>query len=249
MKALEKTRERLEEDTKYRESIIYLKNKTQEKLRNKIVENKVAVSWSGGKDSIVVQHMCQQIGIKRVFWVRTNLEYPKVIKWVDKHGPDNLEVVNTGQDLKWLAKNRYMLFPQHRKIASIWYKIVQNAGQKRYFENNEIDKLLVGSRIKDGNDPGKDGMKVNKHGVVYYSPIYNWSHEDVLAYIECFNIKLPPLYKWTNGFKVGTGPWAAREYTGSIQNGWEEVYSINPSIVEKAARHITSAAKFLDNSE
>ncbi|GAH96112.1 unnamed protein product, partial [marine sediment metagenome] len=39
----------------------------------------------------------------------------------------------------------------------------------------------------------------------------------------------------------------AREHTGSIQKGWEEVYNINPSIVEKAARHITSAAEFLEN--
>jgi len=70
-----------------------------------------------------------------------------------------------------------------------------------------------------------------------------------MAHIEHFNIKLPPLYKWANGFQVGTGPWAAREHTGSIQKGWEEVYNINPSIVEKAAKHLNSAAKFLENSK
>ena len=237
----------MKEDPEYQKRIICLKNKTQEEIKKKIAGKKVAVSWSGGKDSIVLKHICQQIGINRTFWVRSNLEYPEVINWTDKHGPDNLEVVNTGQDLKWLAKNRHMLFPQHGKIASIWYKIVQNTGQKWYFEENEIDMLLVGRRIKDGNDPGKDGMDVNKHGVVYYSPIYNWSHEDVMSYVEYFNIKLPPLYKWANGFQVGTGPWAAREHTGSIQKGWEEVYNINPSIVEKAAKHLNSAAKFLEN--
>jgi len=42
-------------------------------------------------------------------------------------------------------------------------------------------------------------MDINKHGVVYYSPIYNWGHEDVMAYIEHFNIKLP-LY--INGLMV-----------------------------------------------
>jgi len=46
-----------------------------------------------------------------------------------------------------------------------------------------------------------------------------------------------------------TGPWAAREHTGSIQKVWEEVYNINSSIVEKAAKYITSAAKFLENSK
>ena len=239
----------MKEDQKYQKRIIRLKNKTQKEIKKEIVGKEVAVSYSGGKDSIVVNHMCQQIGIDRTFWVRTNLEYPKVVKWINRYGPDNLEVVNTGQDLKWLAKNQNMLFPQSKKIALIWYRIVQNTGQKLYFKENKIDMLIVGSRIKDGNEPGKDGMKVNKHGVVYYSPIYDWSHEDLLAYIEHFNIKLPPLYRWFNGFQVGTGPWAAREHTGSIQKGWEEVYNINPLIVKKAAKHITSAKSFLKNSE
>ena len=44
---------------------------------------------------------------------------------------------------------------------------------------------------------------------------------------------------------MGTGPWAAREYTGSIENGWQEVYEIEPKIVERAAYYIESAADFL----
>ena len=101
----------MEVDPEYQKRIICLKNKTQEEIKKKIVGKKVAVSWSGGKDSIVVQHMCQQIGIKRVFWVRSNLEYPKVIKWIDKHGPDNLEVVvNTGR-LKMTGKKPAYALP------------------------------------------------------------------------------------------------------------------------------------------
>ena len=237
----------MEEDLEYQERIIYLKNKAQKKIKKTIAGKKVAVSWSGGKDSIVVEHMCQQIGINRNFWVRSNLEYPEVINWIDKHGPDNLEVVNTRQDLKWLKKNQHMLFPQNEKVASIWFKIVQNTGQKWYFEENKIDMLLVGRRIKDGNDPGEGGMDVDEYGIVRYAPIYDWNHEDVLAYIEYFNIKWPPLYQWANGFQVGTGPWAAREYTGSMHNGWKEVYNINPSIVEKAAEYLNSALKYLEN--
>ena len=55
------------------------------------------------------------------------------------------------------------------------------------------------------------------------------------------------VYQWANGFQVGTGPWAAREYTGSMHNGWKEVYNINPSIVEKAAEYLNSALKYLEN--
>jgi len=40
---LERTRERLEEDPEYQKRIIYLKNKTQEEIKKKIVGKKVAV--------------------------------------------------------------------------------------------------------------------------------------------------------------------------------------------------------------
>jgi len=71
----------LKDDPEYQKRVICLKNKTQEEIKKKIAGKKVAVSWSGGKDSMVLKHMCQQIGINRTFWVRSNLEYPEVINW------------------------------------------------------------------------------------------------------------------------------------------------------------------------
>lgn len=43
----------------------------------------------------------------------------------------------------------------------------------------------------------------------------------------------------------GTHPWAARQWTGSVENGWREVYEIDESIVREAAKVIDSAADFL----
>ena len=37
----------------------------------------------------------------------------------------------------------------------------------------------------------------------------------------------------------------ARQWTGSIENGWREVYDIDPSIVRAAAERIDSARTFL----
>ncbi|GAB4112643.1 MAG: hypothetical protein Kow00103_02530 [Candidatus Caldatribacteriota bacterium] len=248
LEAWEEIKDRLHEDRELRERIIRLRKETREKIAKKIQGKKVALSWSGGKDSLVLYHLCEGLPIEKVFWVRCNLEYQQVLDWVKENAPEDLEIVNTGQDLKWLAQNQHLLFPQGPEVASIWFRIVQNEGQKRFFRENNLDMLLVGRRIKDGNDPGEEGMDIDEYGVVRYAPIYRWNHEDVLTYIEYFKIQLPPFYFWTNGFQVGTGPWAAREYTGSIENGWQEVYEIEPQIVEKAAHYLESAADFLKNN-
>ncbi len=240
-------RERLQEDTEFEKRIHRLRDKTREKIARKIQGKKVALSWSGGKDSIVLEHVCRGLDIEKKFWVRCNMEYQKVVDWITQNAPENLETVNTGQDLKWLSQNQHLLFPQHAEVASRWFKLVQNDGQKEYFRKNKLDMILVGRRTKDGNNPGEEGMDVDEHQVVRYAPIYDWHHEDILAYMEYFDIEWPPFYFWTNGFQVGTGPWAAREYTGSIDNGWQEIYEIEPQIVETAAQYLDSAVEFLEN--
>ena len=55
----------------------------------------------------------------------------------------------------------------------------------------------------------------------------------------------PNIYGWKNGYLCGTHPWPARQWTGGTENGWREVYDIDPSIVIEAAEKIESARAFL----
>ena len=55
-----------------------------------------------------------------------------------------------------------------------------------------------------------------------------------------------PFTGWPNGYLCGTHPWPARQWTGSTENGWREVYDIDPSIVTAAAEKIVSARAFLE---
>lgn len=48
---------------------------------------------------------------------------------------------------------------------------------------------------------------------------------------------------------AATWIWAARQWTGSIENGWKEVYEIEPDIVKEAAKKIPSAKEFLKGLE
>lgn len=218
---------------------------TVEDILMKTKGKKAAYAYSGGKDSIVLSGICEKAGINFCMMGTTELEYPAFIDWINQNKPKNLEIINTGQDIQWLVKNQNMLFPDSKKAAR-WFNIVQHKAQTLYFKTNDLDILITGRRKADGNYVGKDNIYTNGKGVTYYSPLAHWKHEHVLACISCNNLRLPPIYEWVNGYKCGTHPWPARQHVKNHEQGWREIYSIDPNIVKEAAEAgIESAKEFL----
>jgi len=206
-----------------------------------------AYGWSGGKDSIVIGHMCRQLGITGCVFGHTDLEYPAFLTWCLANLPEDCEVINTGQNLDWLAKHPEMIFPQNSTLISRWFGIVQRTAIQRYFSTHTLDVIVVGHRKADGNFVGKgSNVLTNGAGVTRYSPLADWPHELVLAYIHYHKLSMPPIYGWKNGYKCGTHPWPSRMGMKSVDQGWTEVYEIDPAIVTGAAVKIESAARFLE---
>lgn len=231
-----------------RKELDQLVEKTVREIGKKTKGKKAAYAWSGGKDSLVLGEICRQAGITPCVLVICNLEYRTFIDWVGTHKPQELSIINTGQDMKWLAAHPKMLFPQDSKSAAQWFQIVQHRGQVRYYKENELDVLLLGRRRADGNYVGKgDNIYTNGQGVTRYSPLSDWTHEQILAYIHYFNLEMPPIYDWKNGYLCGTHPWPARQWTGDVENAWAEIYEIDSTIVTGAAEYIRSAEDFLKN--
>lgn len=227
-----------------------LVEKTVKEIEKKTRGKKAAYAWSGGKDSLVLGEICQQAGIIPCVLVICNLEYPAFTEWVKTHEPQELSIINTGQDMKWLAAHPQMLFPQGSRLAARWFQIVQHKGQAKYYKERGLDMLLLGRRRADGNYVGKgDNIYTDRQGITRYSPVSEWSHEQVLAYIHYYNLEMPPIYEWKNGFLCGTHPWPARQWTGSVENAWAEIHEIDSSVVTEAAEHIQSAKDFLKGLE
>lgn len=230
-----------------RSAIEQLAERAVSEIRQRCNGKRAAYSWSGGKDSLVLGDLCERAGVKQCFIVICDLEYPAFLQWVTDHMPDELEVINTGQNLTWLAAHQDMLFPQDAATAAKWFHIVQHRGQARYYKEHHLDLICLGRRKADGNFVGRGtNIYTNAEGVTRYSPLSDWTHEQILAYIHYRKLALPPFYGWKNGYYCGTHPWAARQWTGSIQNGWREVYDIDHSIVERAADFVPSAKVFLN---
>lgn len=209
---------------------------------------KAAYSWSGGKDALVLGHVARMAGIQRGVLARTNLEYSAFVEWLATNTPEGVSVINTGQDLDWLVKYPDMLFPATATLGAAWFSKVQHTAQRKYYKENDLQVILLGRRRSDGNFVGREGKNnYESKGIVRYSPLADWTHAEIFAALHHFKLDLPPIYDFPRGFRVGTGPWAARQWCDSVQHGWKEVYDIEPGIVVDAAKRIESADIFLTN--
>jgi len=227
--------------------ILSLVEETAAKVRQFCRNKKAAFAWSGGKDSIALEIVCKAAGISRCVMGQSYLEFPAFLSWVDTFKPDSLEIIRTGLDIKWLAENQHMLFPQDSKYAAQWFSKVQHKAQKAFFDKHNLDVLVLGRRRADGNFLGRDGKNYyESKGVLRYSPTGDWNHGDVMAAIHYFNMPVPPIYQWKNGYVCGTHSWPARQHCSSVEQGFAEVHEIDNSIIPEAAKYLKPAEVWLN---
>lgn len=229
-----------------REEVDARVSESVEEIKVQTTGKKAAYAWSGGKDSLVLGEICRMAGITACMLAVCNLEYPAFLDWIDKNKPDNLEIINTGQDIEWLKNHPSMLFPKDSKAAARWFAIVQHKAQAQYYKEHGLDMILLGRRRADGNYCGKgSNIYTDGKGVTRYSPLAGWSHEEILGFIHYYNIPMPPIYEWKNGYLCGTHPWPARQWTQSEQEAWKEIYEIAPDVVREVAKELESAKEYL----
>ncbi len=220
------------------------------RARLPLLGRRAAYGWSGGKDSQVLRVVAELAGVTDCVLVISELEYPSFLAWATDHMPWGLTVEARPLDLPWLAQHPEMLFPQTAAMAGRWFSSVQHAGQRLYCRREQVDVLLLGRRRADGNFVGRNGADCyrDRDGFVRYSPLADWSHEDVLCVLGAHAIPLPPCYSWPRGFRVGTGAWAARQWCRDEMDGWAEVHAIDPSVVRHAASLLPGARAFLEQA-
>lgn len=199
----------------------------------------LTLSWSGGKDSQALRYVAEAAGIESSVLVISEVEWPAFLQWATDNMPWNLTIIQRPIGLDYLKTRPEMVFPDGKNAAR-WFSTIQHRGQRQYMKSRKADSecLIMGRRRKDGNFISRDdnNFYYDRQGEFWRaSPICDWSHEDVLAVLGAYNLPIPPCYEWPRGFRVGTGSWPARQWCETKEFGWDEVFSIDASVVVNAA--------------
>jgi len=156
-------------------------------------QDKLAVAWTGGKDSTVLLHLVRQIGkgkvSLRVMFNDSRMEFDEVYELVDRlekdWGLDLIRIAHPKDQLRRIEANK----ARELKIEAI----------KKAVKGYGLEGLMVGIRWDEHKarakekyfSPRKDHMRVH--------PILHFTEKDIWEYIKRF--KLPYVSLYDRGYR------------------------------------------------
>lgn len=192
------------------------------KALKRIPDGKCIYGWSGGKDALVLQIICEKAGITDCVLgsIGEKWEYPEFWQYVKSYAPKGLVIKDFGITAEYVNNNENLAFPQNSKDSLIWYQKCNQRGYYEYAKEKNADYILVGHRSQDGNN-----VVSTKNGKIY--PIHDFTHEDIFCILACYGKVLPPIYFYKDGFYQGTHAWIMR--TG--KTALDDIYNIDKNIL------------------
>lgn len=172
------------------ERIKHFQNRTEGK-RN-------IVAFSGGKDSIVLKHLCQRAEIECEFiYSPPSVDPPELINYIKEHHKDvvfqpYLKDKDTGKDITMWTLIPKKLMPPSRLVRYCCDVMKERTG-------DEGDTVYLGVRWAESSKRSKLPMVGfwKKKNVI--RPIIDWSDEEIWEYIRKYNLPYCDLYD--KGFK------------------------------------------------
>lgn len=173
-----------------------------------------ALSFSSGKDSIVLLHLAVQTGFKGTlvffkYGLCTDIETPKenieLLKYyAELYGLKYKILECLGEADCWEQIGRFVIFPTSDREKSVFNKtnfdyVIKS---KKFEEENNIDLSIIGMR-KDESRHRK--LMLNKNGPIYQTksrssvtccPISIFSNDDIWAYIFSNDLKYLSIYDY-----------------------------------------------------
>jgi len=211
----------------------------------------IAYSWSGGKDSRILEPIINHFQIDQgVCGVVKNLEFRAIYSFIEQHKPEGLEIYGRlDMDLNWLKDNQKYLFPDDSQLGYFWTLQGTRHAQHKFIDIYSPHLMINGRRYKDNNFlPKGDYAIQDTYGTKWYSPVRHWTHEDVMIVNYYYGLELAPTYSWPEGWTCGTGPWAGRHRNyWTTNDAWNNTFQIEKDVVIESAKvGIQSAIDFLD---
>ncbi len=220
---------------------------------------KLALAWSGGKDSQVLRLCCNLAEVEDGVLCISGLEFPAMDRWrFDRL--DNLEVVKSKHDAAWLQDHQKFLFTKDANTFAQFQKMVVHHGQERYYREHDLDGMILGRRWADDNYTGRGRGEMSyttKQNVTRHSPMADMSHEDLLGIIHWYGLELAPCYGWRDGWTWGTGPWVYGvkmrgefpDRAAELDYNFRGVHEIDSTIIPDAAIVLEPAREWMERND
>lgn len=235
------------------EHIIQKSEKTKEIIA-KNYDSQTVIGYSGGKDSLVLRKLCEECipNPKFLCCIHEN-EYPSFESWLTATAPPiTFYCYDHTLSLEFLNEHLSYLFPHDEKEKRAF------AGNGRtpcfnWMKTHGYIKIICGKRWDDGNTCGRINAlgcrqtELMKPHIISLNPIADWVHDEILAYIRHFDIELPRVYTYPNGFRFGTHAWTERRRLNlCYKDTFDEIMTIEPEIVFNAAKRLDVARLYLE---
>lgn len=189
----------------------------------------LAVSFSGGKDSLVALDLEYRVGIRKAVFCDTTIEFPETVEYIREIE----DFYGFGIDI---ARSPVAFFDIVDRIAipsrrSRWCCDVFKFGPlSAYAKKEGIKGFITGLRSQESlrrKDYGKED-RIFLTSSSQINPILSWSVDDVWEYIERYGLPANPLYEHFD--RVGC--WCCPYRT---ESDWRTIERIHPELVEKFA--------------
>ena len=148
------------------------------------------VGFSGGKDSIVTEHLCRMAGVKFAAGYNvTTIDPPEVVRFIRRHYPQVEFLRPEMTFLQGVIKNG------PPKIKERWCcrLLKEEPGKKHYLAKYTV----LGIRAEESPSRAARG-RISQQGKrkprYEYHPIYHWREWHIWAFIDTHNLPYPRLY-------------------------------------------------------
>jgi len=156
-----------------------------------------AVSFSGGKDSLVALHLAKRAGISRAVFADTTMMADEEIEYVKDIG----EVLGVQVDIV-RPKKTFWEFVEDFGTPSVrgrWCcAVLKYAPLSEYAKQYGIKYYITGLR-REESLIRRNYTKTSKNPMmpltIEVNPILNWTKDEVWNYIHRYNLPVPPAYK------------------------------------------------------
>ena len=203
------------------------------KLRDKTL----AVSFSGGKDSLVALDLAYRSGIKQVVFCDTSIEFDETldyVKSIEQFYGIKIHVVTA--PVSFFSMIDHVGIPSRRLR---WCCEVFKFGPlARYAINNRLYGFITGLRKAESNRR-VNYKEVDANPLVpvrQINPILEWEDKEVWTYIKRYNLPVNPLYQWFSRI----GCWCCPYRTDSE---WARIKELFPWKVKRFEKKLLEFAQ------